>query len=64
MKAIAISCRFQKGKGTIRRLDVKIGDLYLLAAAECELRARLGVLLGRGSWLTELSLGPCNKEVG
>ena len=27
MKAIAISCRFQKGKGTIRRLDVKIGYL-------------------------------------
>ena len=39
-------------------------ELYLFAAAECELRARLGVLLGRGSWLTELSLGPCNKEVG
>ena len=44
--------------------DVSGVELYLLAAAECELSARLGVLLGRGSWLTELSLGPCNKEVG
>ena len=42
--------------------DVTVGALYLFAAAECELRARLGVLLGRGSWLTELNLSPCNKE--